>query len=327
LPLSFVAVMCLVGVSTAVFAQAPTPVAVRIVPAPVRAAAMRPAGAATPGAPTLKAAPLPDPFFPTPVHLNRIRRVVLDPGHGGENLGTVGVVGVREKALALDISLKIAAFLRAHSNVEVQLTREADVAIDLRKRPRIANDLGGDAFISVHANAHEGVEAHGMEVFFLAADAAEQATRRLIEAEEGIEPETKTAVLPWSVQGIVADLGLTAAHARSELLALAVADGLQRARPGVRFRGVRQAPFGVLKEARMPAIVLEVGYLTHPQEGRALLDPAVQNQFGQGILLGLAELDRPQQAQVIRAAQPISKTPVKGAASGHPLMSSDFIPE
>ena len=259
------------------------------------------------------------------MRLTHIRRIVLDPGHGGDNLGTVGVVGVREKALALDIARRIASYLRAHSNLEVLLTRDADVGIDLRRRPRMANELGGDAFISVHANAHEAGEAHGMEVFFLAADSAEEATRQLIETEEGIHPEDKTAALPWSVLGIVSDLGLTAAHARSEMLALSVADGLQRARPSARFRGVRQAPFGVLKEAKMPAIVLEVGYLTHPQEGRALLEPAVQTQFAQGILLGLVELDRPQQVQVVRPAQPISKAPAKTA--GHPGMSADFIPE
>ena len=309
----------------------PTPLlaasaAAPIVPVAAGASKSKPAGAAAPAPPLLSSAPALDPFFPTAVRMSRIRRVVLDPGHGGDNLGTVGVVGVREKALALDIARRIATYLRAHSNLEVVLTRDADVGIDLRQRPRMANDLGGDAFISLHANAHEGGDAHGMEVFFLAADSAEEATRHLIESEEGISPEDKTAALPWSVQGIVSELGLSAAHARSEQFALAVADGLMKARPGARFRGVRQAPFGVLKEARMPAIVLEVGYLTHAKEGRALLDPAVQRQFAQGILLGLAELDRPTQLPV---ALPVVAVP-RGASrppAGRAAIMSDNIPE
>lgn len=305
------------------FAASP---AAPIVPVAAGVSKSKPAGAAAPAPPALSASPALDPFFPTPVRMSRIRRVVLDPGHGGDNLGTVGVVGVREKALALDIARRIATYLRAHSNIEVVLTRDADVGIDLRQRPRMANDLGGDAFISLHANAHEGGDAHGMEVFFLAADSAEEATRRLIESEEGISPEDKTAALPWSVQGIVSELGLSAAHARSEQFALAVADGLMKARPGARFRGVRQAPFGVLKEARMPAIVLEVGYLTHAKEGRALLDPAVQRQFAQGILLGLAELDRPTHVPVAVpvVAVPRGATRVPGA---HAAVLSDNIPE
>lgn len=250
---------------------------------------MRPAA---PAAVLPPAKPPSDRWFPQPVHLPHVRRLVLDPGHGGDNMGAVGVAGMREKVLCLDIARAVAAYVRAHSDVEVVLTRETDVAIALRDRPRLANEWRGDALVSLHANAHENTEAQGMEVFFLAADSSVDAARELIEREEGIHRTDPTAELPWSVGAIVSDMGLRAAHDRSEVFGAALATALQKVRTGVRFRGLRQAPFGVLKEAQMPALVLEVGYLTHAQEARTLRDPSVHQQFGQAMLLALVELDR-----------------------------------
>ena len=244
------------------------------------------------GAPT---APARDPWlatFPKPVHLVHIKRLILDPGHGGENLGALGALGVREKALTLDVARRVADFVRAHSDAQVVLTRETDVAIELRERPRRANALHGDALISIHANAHETGDAQGMEVFFLAADSSVETTRALIEREEGIEADKATAGLPWSVPAITAEMTSVTALARSQAWAMALADGLQRIRPATRFRGVRQAPFGVLKEAKMPAVVLEVGYITHPQEVRTLLEERTHVQFGAAVLLAMQALDR-----------------------------------
>lgn len=239
--------------------------------------------------------PVRDPWigtFPKPVQLTHVQKLILDPGHGGENLGALGALGVREKALTLDVARHIAAFVRARSNVQVVLTREKDVAIDLRERPRRANEQKGDALISIHANAHETPDAQGMEVFFLAADASVETARALIEREEGIEAGQPTAGLAWSVPAIVMEMGNSVALARSQTWAVALADALQRIRPATRFRGVRQAPFGVLKEARMPAVVLEVGYITHPQEARILLEERTHAQFGAAVLLALQTLDR-----------------------------------
>lgn len=225
-------------------------------------------------------------------HLSHVRRLVLDPGHGGDNLGALGTSGIREKVLCLDVALAVAAWLREHSDLEVLLTRDRDVPLELRQRPRLANDWKGDALISIHANAHEAGEAQGMEVFFLAADASVDAARQLVEREEGIRPGDGTAQLAWSTPGILADLDLAAAHSRAETLALALGDGLRAVRPKARFRGVRQAAFGVLKEARMPAIVFEIGYLTHPVEGPQLTEPEVHVQFAKAILRAVQRLDR-----------------------------------
>lgn len=226
-----------------------------------------------------------------PIAFKHLRRIVLDPGHGGDNLGALGSAGIREKVLCLDVARRAAAWISERSDLEVLLTRDRDVAVELRQRPRLANDWKGDALISIHANAHENGEASGMEVFFLAADASAEASRDLVEREEGIRPADATAGLAWSVGGIVADLELAAQHRRAEWLALALGDALKIARPQARFRGVRQAAFGVLKEARMPAVVLEIGYITHAVEGPQLTEAAVQDQFSRAILKALQALE------------------------------------
>lgn len=225
------------------------------------------------------------------MRLTHVRRLVLDPGHGGDNLGALGTSGIREKVLCLDVATAVAAWIRSHSDVEVLLTRDRDMPVELRQRPRLANDWKADALISIHANAHEQGEAQGMEVFFLAADASADAARQLVEREEGIRPGEATASLPWSVGGILSDMDLAAAHMRAQAFAHALGDALKAGRPKVRFRGVRQAPFGVLKEARMPAVVLEIGYVTHPVEGPLLTEPATHLQFAKAILRSLVQLD------------------------------------
>jgi N-acetylmuramoyl-L-alanine amidase len=251
---------------------------------------------------------VPDAVFPEPALLRHVRRLVIDPGHGGDNLGALGVAGIREKSLSLAAARRIAAYVRGHSNVDVRLTRTDDTAIALRDRPRMANEWRADAFVSIHANAHQEALAHGMEVFFLAADSSAEAARALIEADEGTQ-QSAVGELAWTVGAIVNDLGLAAAHARSQVLAAALADALQQTRPVERFRGVRQAPFGVLKESTMPAVVLELGYITHESEARTLLQADTQARFGQAMLLALVQLDRALGAEtkavaVIRPAGP-----------------------
>jgi len=229
---------------------------------------------------------------PRPVVLDHVRRVVLDPGHGGDNTGALGTAGIREKDLTLDVARAMRAWLVAHSNVEVLLTRDRDVAVELRQRPRLANDWKADALVSIHANAHPLGEARGMEVFFLAADASAEAARELVAREEGGVAPAADGARAWSVGGIKADLALAAAHARAQAFALAFGDALKAVRKKARFRGVRQAPFGVLKEATMPAVVLEIGFISHAEEGPELVDPGTQEQFARALLRALTDLDR-----------------------------------
>ncbi len=238
------------------------------------------------------ATPRRDRLFPKPVELIHIRHIVIDPGHGGDNLGALGYHATQEKALTLEISKFIAAFIERHSNVRVTLTRHVDRPIALRERPRQANALKADALISLHCNASPNPKVHGMEVWFLDAKASAGVVHALVRREEGLPERGVAAQLPWTVGGILSQMRYAAAHKRSEMLALSLARGLKRGRPGARFRGVRQAPFGVLKEALMAAVVLEIGYITHPKESLALLEHQAHLELARGVLLGLKEMER-----------------------------------
>ena len=129
-------------------------------------------------------------------------------------------------------------------------------------------------------------------MWFLNANASTEVAHDVIAREEGLAGGKEELDLPWSVDGIVQDLGYAKAHQRSEDLAGGLSSGLRRARPKARFRGIRQARFGVLKEAQMPAVVLEIGYLTHPEEGLDLLREDTQFAFAHGVLWGLVAYDR-----------------------------------
>ncbi len=251
-----------------------------------------------------------DRAFPRPIHLTRVRHVVIDPGHGGDNLGAVGYHGVREKALTLEVALRVKAYIEHHSDVRVTLTRDRDVSLGLRERPRLANSWSADALISIHCNASFESRHEGIEIWFLNANASDEVSRELIAREEGLDDGRQELDLPWSVESIVADLGYAKAHKRSQDFAEGLRSGLRRARPRTRFRGIRQARFGVLKEAKMPAVVLEIGYLTHPKEGLDLLRDETQTAFARGILWGLIAFDR------------VLTTAAKGRASARPAVAA-----
>jgi N-acetylmuramoyl-L-alanine amidase len=240
-----------------------------------------------------------------------LKHIVLDPGHGGDNLGAVGHVGTREKVLTLDIANALRAMIEARTDLRVSMTRHDDRGVALRERPRVANALGGDVLVSVHCNSSPDPEVRGMEVWFLAADSSLAAGLEVVRREEGIEPHAPPVARRVGADAVVTAMRLAAAHEHSERFAFALAAGLRRADTKMRMRGVRQAPFGVLKEAEMAAVVFEVGYISNPEEGRHLLLPETHEALARGLLLGLIELDR----QLAPLAKPASRSTASTNAS------------
>ena len=228
----------------------------------------------------------------TKVMLKHLRHLIIDPGHGGSNKGALGFHASREKALTLELSKRFKQWLEAHSNVRISLTRHVDVDLALRERPRVANQMRGDALISVHCNASAKTSVHGMEVWFLTADSSMKVIHDIVRREEGVPDTGPEVAKRWSANGVVEKLRHAEAHRASQAFAIALRRGLMRARPRTRFRGIKQDAFGVLKEARMPAVVLEVGYITHATESLELMKLRTQDALARGILLALIDLDR-----------------------------------
>ena len=234
--------------------------------------------------------------------LKVIRKVVLDPGHGGENEGTRGVGGELEKDEVLKMARSIKERLeRDHPGLEVVLTRSADVDLALTTRAQLANAQDADLFISVHMNAAANKAATGVEVFYLATDKSSplsergegswgQASSYLPEPEEvDIEGPTYNVVgelLPT----ILSDLSLARSHRDSAELAAYLLSELVAA-SGRPSRGVRQANFGVLRGVRIPAVVVELGFLSHPSEGRWLTTKAARSRVSGAFSRALVRLD------------------------------------
>ncbi len=220
---------------------------------------------------------------------------VVDPGHGGDQEGALSPAGDREKDLALEIARRIAARLRAQGG-RVILTRTGDIAVPLANRAAIANAIRADLFISVHLNSMptEDGRRHsaGVETYFLSAGATDGHANAVAARENADrlagEPESDPAD---PVSAILSDLTFQASLAASSRLAYAVHERLVPAL-AAEDRGVKQAPFYVLAGARMPAVLLEVGFISHEAESARLRSRAYQEQIAAAVAEGVAAFRR-----------------------------------
>ena len=197
----------------------------------------------------------------------KTRVVVLDAGHGGEDPGAVGRGGLREKDICLKLARKLKEKLDSVPGIKAYLTRNGDYFIPLRKRTKIAKDLGADVFMSIHMNASRSRGAFGTEVFFLSlTGATDEAARELAKMENeadlvgGVPLEAEEDIV-----SILTDLKQSNAIARSSELAEEVIDSLGRHRSLVT-RGVKQAGFTVLKSADFPCVLVEVAFISNSSE-------------------------------------------------------------
>ena len=219
------------------------------------------------------------------------RRVVIDAGHGGPDNGMTGPIRgrekIREKDITLAVSLELARSLR-RQGVEVVMTRTTDTLIGLYDRGPIANERGGDVFLSIHVNAanmrwQRPGDARGFETYFLA-EAKTEDERRVERMEnEAIRFETQVqAPKNDPLSFIIHDMAQNEHLRESQELAAAVQEGLGRVHPGPS-RGVKQAGFVVLTTAFMPAVLVEIGFGTNADEARYLATPARQREIADAI--------------------------------------------
>ncbi len=233
------------------------------------------------------------------------RVVVIDPGHGGIELGAVGPKGLREKDVALDIARRLQRALGREDGVIAVLTRDEDRLVPLDERAAIANHNRAELFVSIHLNASRRTGAVGAETYFLSPDATDDEARTLAALENrasGVEearPAEPAAPSDRDLDLVLWDLAQNQYLAESGRLAESVQEEMN-ALAGTKDRGVRQAPFRVLMGATMPAILVEVGFLTSPEEEERLRDSAHLDRVAQaiaravsGYLRGRERLDAP----------------------------------
>jgi N-acetylmuramoyl-L-alanine amidase len=256
-------------------------------------------GAGLPGAP-------PPPVFAPPAA--SIRTVVLDPGHGGTLEGAKGPGGTLEKNVTLTVAKQLKAALEARLGLRVLLTREDDRLMELDERAAFANNNKADIFISLHTNSSVSSAPMGTEVYYLSLSDYSQEAKRLAIAENGGALPT-VAGGSRDIEVILWEMAQMQHIEQSAAFADLVEREL-RARVKMRSRAIQQAPFRVLVGANMPAVYIEMGFISNPAEEKLLNSPAFQQSVVQALVDGVTKfrdyLDarRPATAQV---AEPRSR--------------------
>jgi len=204
--------------------------------------------------------------------------VVLDPGHGGSNAGAQGAVAtLHEKQLTLAIANQVAAKLR-DKGIAVQLTRTDDRTLTLRQRTEIADRANADLFVSIHANASPTRTQRGYETYVLTTKGVDVDARAL-----RAEPVTPRPGVDADIALVLDDVERGAAQWEAADLAARMQRALKDRRGAEGDRGVRQDSEHVLLGATMPAVLVEVGFIDHPIEGKELAEPNVQAQLAAAI--------------------------------------------
>lgn len=219
-----------------------------------------------------------------PIDLPGIRIIVLDPGHGGKEVGAVGANGLMEKETTLAICRRLSNLLGTTLGTRVILTRSDDSVVPLEQRTAIANQYGADLFLSIHLNASAVRDARGSETYFLSVEASDEFARRAAEREnESPVSATGPVVASSDVRLILWDLAQQQYLKESSRFAELIQEEMNVI-TGVSGRGVKQAPFKVLVGAMMPAALVEVGFISNPNEEAKLRDEQFQNTIAQALL-------------------------------------------
>jgi N-acetylmuramoyl-L-alanine amidase len=217
----------------------------------------------------------------------KIGRIVIDPGHGGHDTGTIGPTGLMEKDLCLDVALRLGKIIQQRlPGADVVYTRADDTFIPLEERTNIANQAKADLFISIHANSSRDHAARGIETYYLnmkgSAEAMEVAARENATAEQGVH----------DLQDLVKKIAQTEKIEESKEFAEDIQDSLakrvQKSSKTVKDRGVRKAPFVVLIGADMPSILTEISFLSNPADEKLLKQPEQRQKVAEGLYQGVA---------------------------------------
>jgi N-acetylmuramoyl-L-alanine amidase len=232
--------------------------------------------------------------FPDPSVLSRplradvlslgVRRVVIDPGHGGEHFGTSSASGLLEKDLTLDLANR-ARQLLTESGLEVVLTRTGDDTLSLKQRAATANARRGDIFVSIHLNALEPASVRGIETYYLGP--SERPEHDAIAAEENQHSGYSLADMRALLDNIYADARRDESKRLAESVQRAVVGRLRTIDPSIRDRGVKTAPFIVLVATGMPAILAEVSCLSNAEEAERLGTAAYRQTIAEALVAGI----------------------------------------
>ena len=217
----------------------------------------------------------------------KIGKIVIDPGHGGHDTGTIGPDGLKEKDLVLEVGRRLGKLLQTRLGAEVVYTRKNDTFIPLETRTAIANQERADLFISIHANSSHDSDARGVETYYLnftsSPEALEVAARENAVSEKSI----------YELQDLVKKIAMKEKIEESREFAGDVQEslhsGLAAKSPAIRDRGVKKAPFIVLIGANMPSILAEISFVSNPTDERRLQTSEYRQRIAESLYRGIAK--------------------------------------
>lgn len=217
----------------------------------------------------------------------KIGRIVIDPGHGGHDAGTIGVGGLTEKELVLDVARRVGALIEERLGSEVIYTRSTDAFVALEHRTAIANEKKADLFLSIHANSSPIPSASGVETYYLnfttSKDALDVAARENASSQKSVH-ELRDLLQKIALKDKVEESREFASRVQTSLYGTVSKNG-----PKNRDRGVKKAPFVVLIGASMPSVLAEIGFVSNPHEGGLLQRPEYRQKIAEALYKGLAQ--------------------------------------
>jgi len=217
----------------------------------------------------------------------KIGRIVIDAGHGGHDSGTLGVGGIQEKDVVLDVALRLGKLLHDRLGAEIVYTRADDTFIPLETRTAIANKAQADLFISVHANSSQDASARGVEVYYLNftsdPEAMTVASRENAVSTQSVH-ELSDLVKKIALKDKIEESKELAGDVDTSLYA-----GLKKGNDGLKDRGVKKAPFVVLIGANMPSILAEISFVTNPDDAAQLETPEYRERVAESLYGGVAK--------------------------------------
>jgi N-acetylmuramoyl-L-alanine amidase len=217
----------------------------------------------------------------------KIGRIVIDAGHGGHDSGTIGVDGLEEKDVVLDVALRLGKILHDRLGAEIIYTRSDDTFIPLETRTAIANKAQADLFLSIHANSSSDTSARGVETYYLnftsEPNALEVAARENAVSDQSIN-QLSDLVKKIALKDKIDESREFASNVESSLYS-----GLQRGNAGLKNRGVKKAPFVVLIGANMPSILAEISFVTNPKDANQLRQPEYRQRVAESLYKGVAK--------------------------------------
>jgi N-acetylmuramoyl-L-alanine amidase len=212
--------------------------------------------------------------------------VVLDPGHGGGDVGATSQHGGQEKEITLDIARRVKALLERRHQLKVQLTRDDDTFVPLARRTAFANRKEGAVFVSLHVNASENHNLEGLEAYYLD-NTNDEASRKLAERENGVAPGEALDDLSFMLSDLIQSGKLEDSILLTRSVEAGIRSKVLTSHRDLRSLGVKKAPFFVLVGAHMPCSLIEMFFVDNPVEGRKLHEDSFRSALAAGIADGI----------------------------------------